>query len=274
MLPRTAEGNNLLAAYRHFVHSSVPAIVRATRNLLDARAILHRLWPQYSAPLREGIDLQAPALMNRIRGDMQRAIRELDVGGGGGCASASRSTAAQLDPMTKGQATEQRHTTNTTSVLAFELPYVSKLLLLAAYVASRNKATADRIIFDPGYSHRGRHNSQAHDRQTENAAEAALRGPHSFPLERLLQIFYCLYDQHGPHEERNEGEIGIRNIAFEVQRAEISMQLTTLVSLQLLSTGGGDVLEGCSYRYNLADDLAFAIASNVKLRLGDYLRLA
>ena len=48
--------------------------------------------------------------------------------------------------------------------LAFELPFVSKFLLLAAYVASRNKPTADRAVFDPTHRQRARKNAQAHDR--------------------------------------------------------------------------------------------------------------
>ena len=35
--------------------------------------------------------------------------------------------------------------------------------------------------------------------------EAKLRGPHSFPLERLLHIFYALYAHHDAEEEEQEG---------------------------------------------------------------------
>jgi hypothetical protein len=31
-----------------------------------------------------------------------------------------------------------------------ELPHVAKLLLLAAYLASRNKATTDKVVFEGG----------------------------------------------------------------------------------------------------------------------------
>jgi len=163
--------------------------------------------------------------------------------------------------------------------LAFELPYMSKFLLLAAYIASRNKPTADRAVFDPGFSRRGRKNAQALDRQAEAAVEASLKGPHSFPLERILHIFYCIYEQHGPEEdEGNPGEDsgGRRGalVRHEVQRAEVQMQLSTLVALRLLSASGVDMLEGGTYRCNLPDEVALAIAANVKLRLGDYLKLA
>lgn len=50
-------------------------------------------------------------------------------------------------------------------VLDLELPYLSKYLLLAAYIASRNKATLDRRIFDPSERSGRRRGALANDRQ-------------------------------------------------------------------------------------------------------------
>ena len=47
-----------------------------------------------------------------------------------------------------------------------------------------------------------------HPLQVEAAVEARLRGPHSFPLERLLHVFYVLYVHHDG-EEGEEGEAGL-----------------------------------------------------------------
>ena len=44
--------------------------------------------------------------------------------------------------------------------------------------------------------------------QVEAAVEAKLRGPHSFPLERLLHIFYAIYANHDAEEEEAEEEEG------------------------------------------------------------------
>ncbi len=59
-------------------------------------------------------------------------------------------------------------------------------------------------VFDTSYVKRGRKDAQAADRAAEAALEARLRGPHSFPLERLLHIFYALYQQQGEDEEEEE----------------------------------------------------------------------
>lgn len=39
----------------------------------------------------------------------------------------------------------------------------------------------------------------------EAAVEAKLRGPHAFPLERLLQIFFAIYADHDADDE-DEGD--------------------------------------------------------------------
>ena len=54
--------------------------------------------------------------------------------------------------------------------LDFELPYNSKLLLLAAYIASRNRPTSDKRLFDTGPGKRRRKNAMASDRQVRQQA--------------------------------------------------------------------------------------------------------
>ena len=51
------------------------------------------------------------------------------------------------------------------SGLDFELPYNSKLLLLAAYIASRNRPGLDRQLFDSNRGKKRRKNPLASDRQ-------------------------------------------------------------------------------------------------------------
>lgn len=56
-----------------------------------------------------------------------------------------------------------------TGKLDFELPYNSKLLLLAAYIASRNRPASDRKLFDNTAGKRRRKNVHASDRQVVHA---------------------------------------------------------------------------------------------------------
>jgi origin recognition complex subunit 5 len=292
------ENSAFISNYHQFLHSTVGPMSRASNNVLDLRTAIHTLWVQYIAPLKEGRSLQPSALLNKIREEMQRVISELEMGGrtksmnlntsnttstGNGLGVPTPAGTAATTALHTGERDTTTTTTTTTTAtplgLTIELPYMSKFLLLAAYIASRNKATADRAVFDPGYSKRGKRDAQAHDRQTEAATENMLKGPHSFPLERLLHIFYCIYDQHCAEdtiENGSEASANAKNAAaaHEVQRAEVQMQVSTLVALRLLSVSGGDLLEGGMYRCNLAQEVAYQIAANVKMRLNDYLKLA
>ena len=102
--------------------------------------------------------MQGPQLYKRINGEVQQVLQKLQLqqGGGGGAAALAGSAAGE-GGVERGRASSFG--------LAFELPYVSKFLLLAAYIASRNKPASDRAVFDAGHSKRGRRNAQAHDRQ-------------------------------------------------------------------------------------------------------------
>lgn len=51
-------------------------------------------------------------------------------------------------------------------------------------------------------------------------------------------------------------------------------KVSSLVGLRQLVQGPGDQLEGASYRCNLTEPAAHAIAANLKVPLADYLRLA
>jgi len=118
-----------------------------------------------------------------------------------------------------------------------QLPRSGKLLLVAAYLASRNRASLDRQLFDAGASAAecggaadggnaggggarrrgggggrrrggggaagGRPGGAAmgQDRQVEAAREAALRGPHTFPLQRLVALYRVLRQASASDEE-------------------------------------------------------------------------
>lgn len=59
-----------------------------------------------------------------------------------------------------------------------------------------------------------------------------------------------------------------------MQQAEVLQQVSSLVALRLLEQCSGDALEGQLYRCNLGEAQAEALGANVKLRLGDYLKMA
>lgn len=78
------------------------------------------------------------------------------------------------------------------NALSFELPYYSKYLLIAAYLASYNPEKSDKRIFLKGSEKRGRKlklqlNNKSNLKQT-------LLGPKDFTMDRLLAIFYAIVE--------------------------------------------------------------------------------
>lgn len=243
--------------YEQFVASVVPVLARGTNNLLDIRVALSKLWPVYIAPVRKkGASVQGPQLLRAIMPMLQNIVSNLDVGVNH-CATTATAKEREMGNEAK---------------MVLAIPYMSKFLLLASYIASRNKATSDQAIFDPGYSGKSRKNSQALDRQAERALDKKLRGSHAFPLERMLNIYYYICEPKSVDGFiPKEGHVEWLD---KLQEVEVLMQVTSLCSLGLLTCVGGDPLTGPSYRCDLSDDLAYKIARNLKVSLNDYIKLA
>ncbi|XP_041346768.1 origin recognition complex subunit 5-like [Gigantopelta aegis] len=100
-----------------------------------------------------------------------------------------------------------------------ELPYYSKYLLIAAYLASYNPVKSDRRLFV-------KHTAKTYRKQkaVKKAEKSSnhLLGPKPFPLDRLFAIFYSIV----------EGRVA--------PTAHIYSQITSLVSLHLLGPAGSD----------------------------------
>jgi origin recognition complex subunit 5 len=216
------------SAYNAFLVSFVDSVCRASTNLRDIAVAAKDLFAKYIEPLQKGQSLPPAALYTRIRQDVKNTIHNMQsrltdvfqvaAASNNNNNNNNNNNAVVLGVRTGGSNGSLKHSRGGTgavnsSGLDFDLPYVSKFLLLAAFIASRNKPTTDAQVFDPGYisGKRKRKNGQAMDRATEAALEAQLRGPHSFPLERLLHMFYCIYqdgDDDFDDDVGNDDEMG------------------------------------------------------------------
>ncbi|XP_043943222.1 origin recognition complex subunit 5 [Protopterus annectens] len=122
-----------------------------------------------------------------------------------------------------------------------ELPYYSKFLLIAGYLASYNPARTDRRFF---VKHHGKIKKTKFLKKHEKTNNHLL-GPKPFPLDRLLAIFYSIVDS---------------RIA---PTANIFSQISSLVTLQLLTlVGHDDQLNGPKYKCAVSLDFIRAVASN------------
>ncbi|KAM8967885.1 origin recognition complex subunit 5 [Pelodytes ibericus] len=131
-----------------------------------------------------------------------------------------------------------------------ELPYYSKFLLIAAYLASFNPARTDKRFF---LKHHGKIKKTDFLKKHEKTSNHLL-GPKPFPLDRLLAILYSVVDSR------------------VAPTANIFSQISSLVTLQLLTlVGHDDQLDGPKYKCTVSLDFIRAVARTVNFDIVKYL---
>ncbi|KAL7882900.1 hypothetical protein SRHO_G00005580 [Serrasalmus rhombeus] len=131
-----------------------------------------------------------------------------------------------------------------------ELPYYSKFLLIAAYLASYNPARTDRRFF---LKHHGKMKKTSFLKKHEKTSNHLL-GPKPFPLDRLLAIFYSVVDSR------------------VAPTASVFSQISSLVTLQLLTqVGHDDQLDTPKYKCAVSLDFILAISRTVNFDIVMYL---
>ncbi|GLC60462.1 hypothetical protein PLESTB_001615000 [Pleodorina starrii] len=302
-----------------------------TRSAADLAAVASWLWPVYSRPLGEGkVRLDAPveSQVRQLDGPMKQrdVVRKLLEGyrpglrnpppglmmaaaGGPGLMLAAGSGRGAAEAATASG--EGDGAGGSGGALVQNLGKAAKLLLLAAFVASRNKPTLDKELFDfhkrPAARRRagaGRAGEAAQeaDRQAEAAKEARLKGPHAFPLTRLISIFHRLWASAPALEDDLYGNLygsifsqgaggssdpdlvdvdlatgfaggrtGLE--AVWTQSAAVLSTVTGLQSMGLLAKYGGndDPLDQPRFTCCIDEPLALCIAGDVNLALQNYL---
>ncbi|KAI1888401.1 hypothetical protein AGOR_G00184770 [Albula goreensis] len=151
------------------------------------------------------------------------------------------------------QQTEERETADMRVLSAHdhvELPYYSKFLLIAAYLASYNPARTDRRFF---LKHHGKIKKTNFLKKHEKTSNHLL-GPKPFPLDRLLAIFYSVVDSR------------------VAPTASVFSQISSLVTLQLLSqVSHDDQLDAPKYKCTVSLDFIRAISRTVGFDIVRYL---
>ncbi|KAF7668560.1 hypothetical protein LDENG_00004900 [Lucifuga dentata] len=131
-----------------------------------------------------------------------------------------------------------------------ELPYYSKFLLIAAYLASYNPARTDKRFF---LKHHGKIRKTNFLKKHEKTSNHLL-GPKPFPLDRLLAIFYSVVDSR------------------VAPTASIFSQISSLVTLHLLTqVGHDDQLDVPKFKCAISMDFICAISRTVNFDIVRYL---
>ncbi|KAK7374293.1 hypothetical protein VNO80_07721 [Phaseolus coccineus] len=160
--------------------------------------------------------------------------------------------------------------------LDFHMSTSAKYLLISAFLASRNPATLDASLFDSkgGSDNRKRKrkpSEKARERKETLEEELLMKGPGTFPLERLLAIFQCLVSVSEDEEEPNNDGFGVEGGNGGLM-SDVLLQLSSLCNANFIFKGRSCPIEGSTrYRSTISEDLALKVARSLKFPLSKYL---
>ncbi|KAK6619977.1 hypothetical protein RUM44_006377 [Polyplax serrata] len=143
----------------------------------------------------------------------------------------------------------EKVTSMTSQVVNLELPYYSKYLLIASYLASFNPASEDKQLFLK--------NSGKMKKSKRTKAERVklyLVGPKPFGIQRLFAIVSAILDD----EKFN-------------LNADLFIEISSLVKMNLLTQISEDVLDGPTFKCNVGLQFIDVISKNVQFPIRHYL---
>ena len=234
------------------------------RDILSMRSICLRLWPRFITPVLEGT--HSASQFSRLL----LANRSLFQSDSILIPSIITDPPTTSTPPTSAQGKKYQG-------LDAQLPYYSRLLLVAAYLASFNPPRTDQIFFMKAAAAKRRKKGGATVASKvrpgvsrHRKISRKLLGPQAFVLERMLAIFHAIKDDadsKGRYEKEKELTSG---------SADIEMGIATLVTLRLLakigSANAGDALEaGTKYRVAVGWEMIRGVARSVGVEAEDYL---
>ncbi|XP_055819908.1 origin of replication complex subunit 5-like [Solanum dulcamara] len=165
------------------------------------------------------------------------------------------------------------------SEIDFHMSVCAKYLLICAFLASRNPATLDASLFDStGGSSNQKRKRKSSEKSKEKKEiveqELLLKGPGTFPLERLLAICQCVVSVSEclPDEEA-EGHDGLEGESWtNGLLSDALLELSSLCNANFISKAGTCPLEGANrYRSMVSEAMALKVAKSLKFPLAKYL---
>lgn len=265
--------------YSSFLSVALKPLFRVTRRVDELVAALEPLFRRYCEPLG---DLKAVPdesikrrLFEHIQPHLAVAMNETFI------VPTRVSVDECKDHSSRGKASSKRQFGSRDGLpteLEFHMSVSAKYLLLSAFLASRNPATLDAALFDStggsDNNRRKRKSSQASMNMKDTMAEEMLmKGPGTFPLERLLAIFQCITSV----SEDDLGDVECSDSMMNGSgmtglMSDVLLQLSTLCNSNFLSKSRSCPMEGSArYRSNIDEDLALKVARSVSFPLSKYI---
>ncbi|KAG0463799.1 hypothetical protein HPP92_019868 [Vanilla planifolia] len=244
---------------------------RVTRRVDELSVSLQPLFLKYCEPLSDQILVPDEAMKRRLFDNLQSHL----VASLNNLFMVPHWSSHQIK--SDRECSKKRSRKSGSNELDFHMSMSMKYLLLSAFIASRNPATLDAALFDSSgcLSNRKRkRSSMTSMNQKDNMAEEILlKGPGTFPLERLLAIFQCIAHVGETMAEDEQIENCITAEGGSVGlTSDVLLELSSLCIANFICKGGSCPIEGSArYRCIIDEEMAVKVARSINFPLSSYL---
>ncbi|KAM6584792.1 hypothetical protein CsatB_011794 [Cannabis sativa] len=260
--------------YSSFLDVVLKSFFRITRRVDELSTSFSQLFRKYCEPLNDLGVVPNEEMKRRLFSTLQPHIAP----------AMNEIFKVSSQTSTEGGATKHKSSSKKSSLevsdqLDLHMSTSAKYLLISAFLASRNPATLDASLFDStgGSDNRKRKRKPSEkslDLKESAEQELMMKGPGTFPLERLLAIFQCITSvAEGSFEEEEQENDGIGvQTGDDSLMSDVLLQLSSLCNANFIVKGGSCPLEGSTrYRSTVSEDMVLKVARSVKFPLSKYL---
>nr|XP_022297025.1 origin recognition complex subunit 5-like [Crassostrea virginica]XP_022297026.1 origin recognition complex subunit 5-like [Crassostrea virginica]XP_022297027.1 origin recognition complex subunit 5-like [Crassostrea virginica] len=243
ILVRSAAAEYSLDFYQMYLSLVLSVFHMVCRNLSELQHLAAINFKKYVEPIKSGeaTENDSRKLWKNFEPHLKKALQTVYLR-----EVSSTQWEKMLEESDVGKMITQQGLSSRTHV---ELPYYSKYLLIAAYLASYNPAKSDKKFFSK-HSDKQKKKLLKKQERTNNH----MLGPKPFPLDRLMAVFYAIV----------EGKVA--------PTANIFMQITSLVSVHLLAqVAGDDQIDVPKYKCLVSLDFIKSVARTVNFDVIRYL---
>ncbi|KAI4302825.1 hypothetical protein MLD38_038526 [Melastoma candidum] len=264
--------------YSSFLDAVLGPFCRITRRLDELSTVFATLFTQYCKPLGDKQAVPNEDMKRRLFSHLQPHISH--------CLSETfqitekvplEAETSKTSGLKRGR--KMLGSSDHSNELDFHMCTSARYLLISAFLASRNPATLDASLFDSYGGSDGRKKRRKISEKSKGLKEAEeeeslMKGPGSFPLERLIAIFQCLTSvAEDPFEEQEdpEGSLSVQS-GSSALASTLLLQLSSLCNSNFIVKGGSCPLEGSTrYRSMVSEDLALKVAKSINFPLAKYI---
>ncbi|KAI8988064.1 origin recognition complex subunit 5 C-terminus-domain-containing protein [Mycotypha africana] len=254
--------------YRFYIQNLYAALYQNCKDLNELRYFASLLFPIYIQPIKDNVvKLDDPnkhfTLLKLAQKYFNEVTEKLYLRELSSAEWLMTSRAAQMTHSGVNSPASTRTDIKLKYGGVLELPYYTKFLLIASYLASYNpprfdvryfaKSTHEKVTKKKGGGTRKTPTVVA--RKKKDNIRQQLLGPKAFPVERMLAIFYSILD-----DDTLEDTV------------DVQLQLTSLTTLRLLvRTTSMERLDNVKYKCNVGFELVKEVARSVKFEVEKYL---